>query len=327
MLEVSNEVQGNNDSMTESVTDPFDVARLRTGFSPGARILVTGAGGLLGRVLIERLIECDNVRLITAVDPRLRRPEGGISYGKVRYISERIQDCAPRFLSERFDTIFHFGEFARIAESFIQPETVLENNISATIAIAGLWRRMNCVLCFAASSSEFSGLKGAVAEDIALSPYTLSKSFGSSLVRSFGHWFDLRFKCIYFYNVYGALPEEEADGTVVSEYLRARKNGAPLRVSLPGTQRRVFTHVADAVDGVFFALSEGRFGDFHVGSSEALSLLELAEIFDGDVEFVEAPISIRDVADVFRPDLLPVGWKAKRNLRDFVLSIIFQDSA
>lgn len=254
---------------------------------------------------------------IVAIDPQIDLVQQ--SFGaNVLPISGSSADVLGIADGYKIRRIFHFGGYARIASSFVEPETVFDNNVSSVLPLVRLWRETQCLFINAASSSVFSVPLSGADQGRALSPYTLSKDFMVQLLTNYASWYNLSYRNLYFYNVYGRNEVNSERATVVESLLARRKLGLSLQISKPGTQRRVFTHVSDAVCAASLAANESRDGDYHIGSDDTYSLLGLARLIGGPVEMTEPPISARDVASVVHPELRPNNWDIKYSVDRFV---------
>ena len=120
------------------------------------------------------------------------------------------------------------------------------------------------------------------------------------------------------FNVAGPRQRSEG-GFVLPRFIEQARDGRPLTVYQPGTQRRAFTHVTDIVDGIILAGVDGM-GAYNLGNPDnACTILELAEDV---IELTGSPsrIEVVDPQDLwgleFReaPDKVPDITKARRDL-------------
>ena len=215
-------------------------------------IVVTGGTGFIGTNLIEYLIKKTNFNIISIDNYSSGYKKNHIQHKNVKYINEDTNNIY-RVLSKykkKINIIFHFGEFARIHQSFFNTKKCFYSNISGTEKVFSFCLENKIKVIYSATSASL-GNKGA---DQSLSPYAFSKSKNLQLLIHLKKWFGFRYEALYFYNVYG--PRQIQDGsmsTVIGIFERQLKNNQSLTVTKPGKQRRKFTHIHDTVKGCFYA--------------------------------------------------------------------------
>ncbi len=278
-------------------------------------VLVTGGAGFVGSHLCERLV-ADGHRVISLDNYFAGSVENHVS--GVEYRTGHTKDIAS-LISETPDIIYHLGEYSRVAKSIEEPEVVFDLNIVGTFAVLEFWREKKCKLVYAGSSTKGVGARedGVVGRDLA--PYTWMKAVNSELVVNYGRWYSLSYAVAYFYNVYG--PRErtiEEYGTVIETWRRRMLEGKPLQVREPGTQRRAFTHVLDTVEGLVLVGEKGEGDNFGIGTDEHFSLLEVAEMFGGEIEMLPATQSTRTSPDVDSTKTRALGWEPKKHLPEYI---------
>ena len=96
-------------------------------------------------------------------------------------------------------TIFHFGEFPRIYQSFIKMNECIDSNSVGSNAVFNFCLKNKIKLIYSATSASL-GNKG---DDKNLSPYAFSKAKNLELLENLKKWFNFKFEVIFFYNVYG----------------------------------------------------------------------------------------------------------------------------
>jgi UDP-glucose 4-epimerase len=107
---------------------------------------------------------------------------------------------------------------------------------------------------------------------------------------------------------------------VVEIFKRKFLAGEPLRVNAPGTQRRIFTHIDDIVDGLMLVAEKGEGDEFGLGSEEEFSILELAHLFDGPIEMLPEVSGNRMQSSLDAARSYAIGWKARRSIREYIES-------
>jgi UDP-glucose 4-epimerase len=280
--------------------------------------VVTGGAGFVGSHLCERLLH-EGHQVISLDNYFAGSADNHID--GVEYRMGHTKDIAT-LIPENPDTIFHLGEYARVEQSFNAVQTVIDFNIIGTAAVLEFWRAKGCKLVYAGSSTKFAD--GGQGKD--QSPYAWTKATNTELVKRYGEWFGLKYAITYFYNVYG--PRERGDletGTLVGIFRDKVKRGEPLTVRLPGTQRRNFTHVFDIVEGIVRVGEQGEGDEFGLGNPQAFSILEVAEMFGGEIEHLEERPGNRKNSEVdIRRAMEELGWQPKHTLPEYLKELLRQ---
>ncbi len=277
------------------------------------KILVTGGAGFVGANLIEELVK-DKNNIITSLDCYFTgNKENHVN--DVEYIEGYTWDVDKIFNNEKFDVIYHFGEYSRIVHSFNDINFVSESILRGTPKVFEFAKRCNAKVIYSASSSKF----GNNGKDENLSPYAWMKSKMVELLKNYNIWFGLQYEISYFFNVYG--PKQIYEGnyaTVVAIFERQFKNNEKLTVVKPGTQSRDFTHVSDIVSGLIAIVNTNLKKEWHLRSGKNVTITELAEMF-GDWILVDERRGERFTSEEFHSDTEELlGWKPKVNLSEWI---------
>ena len=282
----------------------------------GKTILVTGGAGFIGSHLIEALAKDKNNKVISLDNYFTGSKDNHIEGAEyIEGHSKQVSDL----VKEKPDTIYHLGEYARVEKSFEDIKQVWDLNVPGTFAVLEFARECGAKLVYAGSSTKFGD--GGLGRD--QSPYAWTKATNTELVRNYGDWFDLDYAITYFYNVYGPRERSGAFGTLIAIFAEKINNGESLTVNSPGTQRRNFTHVEDIVDGLIKVGEKGSGDEYGLGSDESYSILEVAEMFGGEIRMMPEIKGNRmnGKLDVRRATN-ELGWSAKHNLPDYIKEII-----
>jgi UDP-glucose 4-epimerase len=286
-------------------------------------ILVTGGAGFVGSHLIEKLVSEGN--RVVSLDNYFAGSRDNHIEG-AEYVKGHTKDIE-KLIKFKPDIVFHLGEYSRVAKAIEEPEVVWDLNMDGTFAVLEFWRKHKCKLVYAGSSTKSVGARedGVMGRD--LSPYTWTKAANSELVVNYGKWYGLNYAITYFYNVYGERerPVEEY-GTVIETFRRRFLSGKPLEVRSPGTQTRAFTSVEDTVAGLLLVGEKGEGDNFGISAQETYSLLEVAEMFGGEIEMLPQTKTTRSSTVVDTAKIEKLGWKQEKRLEDYIKKMVKNNS-
>ena len=195
---------------------------------------------------------------------------------RIRYILKSYK--------KKIDSIFHFGEFARIYESFKQFDKCYHSNTIGTKAVFKFCLDNNIKLIYSATSASL----GNSGSDKNLSPYSFTKSKNLELLENLKKWFKFKFEVIYFYNVYG--PKQIKSGpmaTVIGIFEDLYLKKKPLTVVKPGTQTRRFTHILDTVVVCYEAWIKNKCTYYSISNKKSYSILEVAKLFGSKIKLLK----------------------------------------
>ena len=248
-------------------------------------LVVTGGAGFVGSNLIEHLAHKSNLKIISLDDYSSGSKKNHIKSKKIKYLNGHTKDIN-RILNKyksKIDTIFHFGEFSRIYQSFLQMNKCIQSNTIGTNAVFDFCLKNKIKIIYSATSASL-GNKG---KDKNLSPYAFTKSKNLELLENLKRWFNFRYEVIFFYNVYG--PKQICLGkmaTVVGIFESCYLKNKALPVVKPGSQTRRFTHIKDTVDVCYKAWRNNKCQYYSISNKESFSILELAKLFKSKIKFL-----------------------------------------
>ena len=276
------------------------------------KILVTGGAGFVGSHLCERLSQDENNE-VYSLDNYFTGSEAN-HVDNVAYIKGDTKDIA-QLVKFTPDMVYHLGEYSRVEQSFDDIEKVLEYNKQGTIKVLEFVRKHKCKILYAGSSTKY----GDEGHNANASPYAWSKSSNTQLVKNYGEWFGIDYAITYFYNVYG--PREIQTGkyaTLIALFKEKMKNGENLTIVSPGTQKRNFTHIYDTVDALLLVGKNGHGDEYGIGSPYGYTVLEVAQMFGGNIEILPERKGNRMAATVVSDKTKALGWEPKRELKDYI---------
>ena len=164
-------------------------------------IVVTGGAGFIGSNLIFRLLQTTNFKILSIDNYSTGKKENHTFDKRVKYISsdtKKISKILDKY-KNKIKVIFHFGEFARIYQSFLKMNECIESNTIGTNEVFNFCLRNKIKLIYSATSASI-GNRG---NDKNLSPYAFTKAKNLEMLENLKKWFNFKFEVIFFYNVYG----------------------------------------------------------------------------------------------------------------------------
>ena len=286
------------------------------------QILVTGGAGFVGTNLIKLLLKKTNYKIISLDNYTSGTKLNHIRSSRVKYIKGNTANIS-KFVKNpnKIKTIFHFGEFARIYQSFLKMDQCIESNSIGTNAIFNFCLKHKVKLIYSATSASL-GNKG---NDRNLSPYAFTKAKNLELLENLKKWFNFKYEIIYFYNVYG--PHQICRGqmsTVIGIFEDHYKRKKPLPVVLPGTQTRRFTHISDTVEICYLAWKKNLCRHYSIASKKSYSILEVAKIFKSKIKFLPRRQGERYASALTKINLSNKIYKhfGKIKLKDYIHNLI-----
>ena len=285
------------------------------------KILVTGGAGFVGTNLIKLLLQKTNYKILSLDNYSSGTKKNHLKNRRVKYIKGKTADIEKIIKkTENLTTIFHFGEFARIYQSFLKMNECLESNTVGSNAVFNFSLKNKIKLIYSATSASL-GNKG---DDKNLSPYAFSKAKNLELLENLKKWFKFKYEVIYFYNVYG--PNQICRGdmsTVIGIFEDHFKRKKPLPVVKPGTQTRRFTHIDDTVDICFLAWKKNLCRHYSISSKKSYSILDVAKMFGSKIKYLSKRSGERYASALTNKNLSNNIYKyfGKKSLKEYIKNI------
>ncbi len=250
-------------------------------------LVVTGGAGFVGSNLIEYLIDKTNYKIISIDNYSSGSKNNHFKNKRVIYKKGQTKDIDKILVKykKKIKSVFHFGEFSRIYQSFLKMDECIESNSIGTHAVFNFCYLNKIKLIYSATSASI-GNKGL---DRNLSPYAFSKSKNLEMLENLKRWFNFKYEVIYFYNVYG--PKQICSGnmaTVIGIFEDQFKKKTALTVVKPGTQTRRFTHISDTVEACYYAFKENKCRHYSISNKKSYSILQVAKMFGVKIKFLPA---------------------------------------
>ena len=255
------------------------------------KILITGGSGFIGSYLCKNLLEQGHE--VISLD--------NFSAGEFENIAELenlrgfksvegsiLDQELVRDLISSVDSCFHFAAAVGVQKILDDPIGSLKTNLhgSEIVIQASSESKINLVL---ASTSEIYGKNPTqpLTEDsdrVIGSPllsrwtYSEAKAIDEALAHAYHSKHGLKVKIVRLFNTVGPR-QSPAYGMVIPRFFAAALSGKDLEIHGDGSQRRVFCHVDDAVNGVIelWKHFDGNGEAFNIGGVEEISILNLAK--------------------------------------------------
>ena len=286
-------------------------------------IIVTGGSGFVGSNLIQLLLKKTNKKIISLDNYSSGNIKNHLKNPRVKYIRSNTSEISKKLskYKKKIHSLFHFGEFSRIYQSFKKFDECLESNSIGTNAVFRFCLENKIKLIYSATSATL----GNDGKDKDLSPYAFTKSKNLELLENLKKWFNFKFEVIYFYNVYGPRQIETGSmATVIGIFENKYKNKKPLPVVKPGSQSRRFTHIFDTVNVCYEAWKRDKCSHYSITHKKSYSISEVARMFKSKINLLKKRPGERYASALTTISLNNKVFRryGKINLKDYITSFI-----
>ena len=248
-------------------------------------IIVTGGSGFVGSHLIEYLIKKNNLKIISLDDYSSGTTRNHINNKRIKYIkghTKNINKILGKY-KKNIKSIFHFGEFARIYQSFKKFDQCYDSNNLGSKSVFKFCLDNKIKLIYSATSASL----GNYGNDKNLSPYAYTKAKNLELLENLKKWFNFKYEIIYFYNVYGSRQIKNGDmATVIGIFEDHYENGKPLPIVKPGTQTRRFTHINDTILTCYEAWKSNKCLHYSISNKKEFSIIDVAKMYGSKIVYL-----------------------------------------
>lgn len=258
----------------------------------GKNILVTGATGLVGAHVAEKLLSLQPAQVVCLT--RSANPYGYFvernlsqkvvsAYGDLKD-KERIFDIVTKYET---NYIFHIAAQPIVATAFVNPYETLATNIMGTVHILEAARQSPHIEGVIVASSDKAYGKDCIlaTEDHALAgdhPYDVSKSCADLIALTYAKTYGMPVVVSRFGNIFG--PGDTNFNRIIPGMMKALLTGEELKIRSDGKFVRDYVYVKDVVEG-YMSLAENiatvKGQAFNFSSGYNFSVVELLEKVSG----------------------------------------------
>ncbi len=286
-------------------------------------IVVTGGVGFIGSNMIKLLLKKTKFKIISLDNYYSGKAKNEIKDKRINYIKSDTKNISKvlNLYKKNINSIFHFGEFSRIYQSFLNMNTCINSNTIGSSEVFNFCLENKIKLIYSATSASI----GNNGNDKNLSPYAFSKSKNLELLENLKKWFNFKFEIIYFYNVYGPNQIRKGDmATVIGIFEEQFRTKKLLTVVKPGSQTRRFTHVFDTVETCFYAWKKNKCRHYSISHKQSYSILDVAKMFKAKKKFLAPRKGERYASALTDMNLSNRVYKkfGKIDLKEYVANIV-----
>jgi UDP-glucuronate 4-epimerase len=309
--------------------------------------LVTGTAGFIGSRVSELLIDSghrvvgiDNLN--DAYDVRVKYWRLNRLLGQPDFtfhqldISDRRAIESAQFLGEgqlaSLDGVINLAARAGVRQSLENPWVYVDTNMTGTLNLLELCRRLNIPKFILASTSSIYGADPPLptpedaSSDHPLQPYAASKKGAEALCHSYHFLYDIDVTVFRYFTVYGPAGRPDMSMFRFTQWI---SEGQPLRLNGDGEQSRGFTYVDDIARGTILGLQPTGYEVINLGGHETITINELIhtleELIGKKAQIMRLPANPADAlanwASVEKAKKL-LGWEPRVSLLQGVARLV-----
>lgn len=306
-------------------------------------ILVTGAAGFIGSKTAEMLLDAGNRvigvdNLNDAYDRRLKdwRLARLQTHAGFRFHHADISRADELRAIERdfavADAVVNLAARAGVRQSVENPQVYVDTNITGTLNLLDLCRRLDVKKFILASSSSLYGAENPMpyqedaVTDHLLSPYAATKKAAEALCYTYHHLYNIDITVFRYFTVYG--PAGRPDMSVF-RFIQRVSEERPITIYGDGQQLRDFTYIEDIARGTILGLHQTGYQVMNLGAGQPVVLMDILRLveqkLDKEAQLIHQPRNPVDLsatwADTTRArDLM--GWKPQTTYQQGITNTV-----
>ena len=286
-------------------------------------IVITGGAGFVGSNLISYLLKKTNFKIISLDNYSTGLKKNHVRSKRVKYIRGNTINITKilKKYKNKIISLFHFGEFSRIYQSFENFNECFKSNSIGSKEVFKFCLDNKIKLIYSATSATL----GKNGSDKNLSPYAFTKSNNLELLENLKNWFKFKYEIIYFYNVYGDKQINKGKmATVIGIFQKQYLDNQPLSVVKPGTQTRRFTHISDTIRVCYKAWKSNKCAYYSISHKKSYSIQAVAKMFKTNITYLPRRPGERYASALTNLSYnnKVIKYYGKINLKDYVSSFI-----
>jgi UDP-glucose 4-epimerase len=284
------------------------------------RVLVTGAGGFIGKHLVNALM--DHKHQVTGLDNRPGSMSPDLLYSQRWYsdITELNTEGPPN--EPVIDACIHLAAIASPPLAAKDPARAFDVNVRGTQNVLQLCQRIGCPRVVFFSSAHVYGISPKWLPTNETHPlwmqdtYTTSKILGEQLMQLYWENHGLSYCTLRLSNAYG--PNQSSDYFIGAKLKQAREGKLTLR---NGGVTKDWIHVSDVSRAAIAAIGSSYVGPINIGTGVETPLGAIVGLIGRDYGI---PIEFEDVQQE-GPTRMAADWRRAKQVLGWEPQVSFRD--
>jgi UDP-glucuronate decarboxylase len=308
-------------------------------------ILVTGASGLIGSILVKSLVKINedhnlDINIIAAARNKDKVESVFGITNSIKFIYSDIQNIA---VEEKLDYIFHCAAPTSSKFYVENPVETIDAILGGTKNVLELSREKNIKSVVVLSSLESYGTilddsfeidensTGQINSIDVRSSYSLGKKMSECICHSYFKQYSVPVKIARLTQVFGAGISKE-DNRVFAQFSRSVVNKENIVLHTSGDSAKPYCYTTDTISALFYLVFKGSSGEaYNVANPKTyISIRDIAILLCKVFPESKLVQKIKDNHN-YAPDtklrlntskIESLGWKSKVNIKDMFLNLI-----